>query len=268
MCQGGSPPSQPSARQSWCILVVSLPSSAPVPVPVPPGFPGAVLALVSAIACAVTSRFLCAAFEALETLPPGIRFLFLLRCSWIQRGCHASLSITAVPLCVASGLQGAGERLLSVPAAVVPGLSKPRPLPVARRAAGVMGCHLAALSSPRHTPARSSWTSVSLSGQRIPSQQFHLSEHPVRQSPGWPGTQTMTGGADTVCLAKRYLRDHTRSRDLSQEKLGGSISLSPSRCHLRLLPPPGASPTQVQGHACQPLCIPTAVPSRGSPAHG
>lgn len=47
---GGSPPLQPSARQIWCILAVPLPVSVPFPVPV--------LALVSAIACAVTSRFL------------------------------------------------------------------------------------------------------------------------------------------------------------------------------------------------------------------
>lgn len=131
-----------------------------------------------------------------------------------------------------------------------------------------MGCHLAALSSPCRAPASSSWTSASLSGQRIPSQEFHLSEHTVRWSPEWPGTQTITGGSDTICLAKKYLRDHTRYRDLSQGKLGGSISLSPSCCHLRLLPPPSTSLTQEQGRACQRLCIPTVVPARGSLVHG
>lgn len=50
---GGSHPSQPSARQTWCILAVLLSVSVPFPVPVPE----AGLALVSAIACAVTSRF-------------------------------------------------------------------------------------------------------------------------------------------------------------------------------------------------------------------
>lgn len=44
---------QPSARQTWCILAVLLSVSVPFPVPVPE----AGLALVSAIACAVTSRF-------------------------------------------------------------------------------------------------------------------------------------------------------------------------------------------------------------------
>lgn len=118
------------------------------------------------------------------------------------------------------------------------------------------GWHLTASSSPHHAPASSSWTSTSLSGQRSPSQEFHLGEHPARWSPGWPGTQMMAGGPDTISLARRYLRDHTRSRDLSQEKLGGSISLSPPSCHLSLHTPPGASPTQEQGHAPQPLQSP------------
>lgn len=93
---GGSPPSQPSARQTWCILSVPLPFSVPFPVPVPE----AVLALVSAIACAVTSRFL-------------------------------DLRI-------------------------------------------------------------SQWS-------EDPLQEFNLSKHPVRGSPGWLGTQMMTGGSDTIC---------------------------------------------------------------------
>lgn len=134
---------------------------------------------------------------------------------------------------------------------MVLGLSKPHLLSMVRRVGGVMGCHLAALSSPYRAPASSSWTSASLSGQRIPSQEFHLSEHTVRWSPGWLETQTITGGPDTICLAKKYLRDHTRTRDLSQGKLGSSISLSLSCCHLRLLPPPKCIPDPGAG-ACLP----------------
>lgn len=59
VCCAGKVPSV----TALCSLAVLLPSSSPIPVPVPPGFP-----VVSAIACAVTSGFLCAAFEALEAL--------------------------------------------------------------------------------------------------------------------------------------------------------------------------------------------------------
>lgn len=186
----------------------------------------------------------------------GFSFYFCCGTAGSKEVVTIPLASQLCPSVVASGLQRAGEGLLSVPAAAVLGLSKPHPLPMARRAGDVMGWHVTVLSSPHHAPASSSWTSASLSGQRSPSQELHLGEHPMRQSTGWPGTQMMAGGPDTISLAKRHLRDQARSRDLSQEKLWGNISISPSRCHLSLLPPPGASPTQEQGRACQTLQSP------------